>query len=146
MSLLEKGIDDVLLLLHVLFALFQPVALTLDVDDGAMMEHTVEDSGGDGDVGKDFVPLRKSFVRGEDCRDLLIPSGDELKEQVRSLNIHREIADLVDDEQLVFTQGFELVRQSVLEMSLFELLNQGVAVDVIGGETVPCGHHPERRG
>ena len=32
------------------------------------------------------------------------PSGDELKEQVRSLNIHWEIADFVNDEHFVLDQ------------------------------------------
>jgi len=117
--LLKKSIDDVLLLLHVFLALLEAVAFAFDVDDGAVMKHTVEDRGSDGDVCKDLVPLGKGLVGGKDCRGLLIPSGNELKEQVRPLNIHREITDFVDEEQLVFAQYFELVRQSVFKMSLF---------------------------
>ena len=50
----KKGIDDVLFLLHKLLAHFEAVALTLDVDDGAMVQDTVEDGGG---------------VRGTACRE-----------------------------------------------------------------------------
>lgn len=93
LPLIEQGVDDVLLLLHEFLALFEPVALALNVDHRAVMEHTVQDRRGDRYVGKDLVPLREGFVRGEDCRDLLVPPGDELKEQVRALYVHRQIAD-----------------------------------------------------
>ena len=141
MPLLEEGVDDVLLLLHIFFAFFQAVAFAFDVDDGAVVQDAVQDRGGDGDVGEDLVPLRKGLVGGKDGGGLLIPPGNELKEQVRPLNIHREITDLVDDEQLVFAQSFELVRQTVFKMSLFELLNQRVAIDVIGGKAMPGSDH-----
>lgn len=109
MPLLEEGIDNVLLLLHIFLAFFQPVAFALDVDDGTVTQNPVEDRRSDGDICKDLVPLRKGLVGGEDCRGLLIPCCNELKEQVRPLNIHGEITDFVDDEQLVFAQCFELV-------------------------------------
>ena len=48
LCLFKKSINDVLLLLHKLLALFEAAALALDVDDGTVMEHPVEDGGGDG--------------------------------------------------------------------------------------------------
>ena len=63
-------------------------------------------------------------------RRLLIPPGNELEEQVGSLDVHGKMADFVDDEHLAFGQDFELVRQTVLKMGLFELLNELVAIDV----------------
>ena len=42
-----------------------------------------------------------------------------------------EIANLVNDEHPALGQDFELVGQAVLEMGLFELFNELVAVDVI---------------
>lgn len=107
-----------LLLLHIFFAFFQPVAFALDIDDGAVVQNMVEDRRGDGDIGKDLIPLGKGLVGGKDCRDLLIPSGNELEEQVRPLNIHWEITDFVDDKQLVFAQCFELIWQTVFKMRL----------------------------
>ena len=59
------------------------------------MQDAVEDSGGDGDVSKDLVPLGECFVRGEDGRGLFIASGNELKEEIGSLNIHGKVTDLV---------------------------------------------------
>ena len=134
-----------LLLFHEFLPFLQAVALALDVYDSAVVENAVEDRGGDGDVGKDLVPLRKSFVAGKDCGDLLIPPGNELKEQICALNIHGQITNFVNDKQFVFAQSFELVRQPVFKMSLFKLLNQGVTVDVVGGKPMSGGKHAKRR-
>lgn len=67
LSLLKEGIDNVLFLLHIFFTFFQSVALALDIDDGTVMQNTVEDRRGDGDIGKNLVPLRKGLVGSEYC-------------------------------------------------------------------------------
>jgi len=61
LALFEKGVYNMLFLAHKLLALFEAIALALDVDNGAMMQDAVKDSRGDGHVGKDFVPLREGF-------------------------------------------------------------------------------------
>ena len=106
----------------------------------------IQNSEGDGDVGKDLIPLRKGLVGGEYGGGLLIPPGDELEEQIGPLNIHRKVTDLVDYEHPVFGKDFELVRQAVLKMGLFKLLNKLVAVDVVGGEAVLGRHQAQGRG
>ena len=121
-----------LFLAHKFFAFFQAVRFTFDVDDGAVMQNAVQDSGGDGNVGKDLIPLGEGLVGSEDSRCLLIPPGNELEEQVCALDVHREITDLVNDEHPILGQNLEFIRQAVLEMGLFELLNELVAVDVVG--------------
>ena len=80
------------------------------------------------------------FVGGKDGRGLFIASGNELEEKVGSLDIHRKVADLVNDEHPVLGQDFELVGQTILKVSFFELLNELVAVDVVGGEPVLSSH------
>ena len=54
------------------------------------MQDTVEDSGGDGDIGKDLVPLGECFVGSEDGRGLFIASGNELKEKIEALAVTEE--------------------------------------------------------
>ena len=76
----------------------------------------------------------------------VFPYSDQLEEQVCALDIHRKIADLVNDEHPVLGQNFELVRQTVLKMGLFELLNELVAVDVISGEAALRRHKAQGRG
>ena len=120
-----------LFLAHKFLAFFQAVGLTFDVDDSAVMQNAIQDSGGDGNVGKDLIPLGEGLVGSKDGRCFLIPSGNELEEQVCSLNIHREIADFVNDEHPVLGQNLELIWQAVLEIDLFELLNELVAIDVV---------------
>lgn len=118
----KQGVDNVLLLFHIFFTLFQPITLALNVDDGAVMKHTIKDGRGNCHIGKNLVPLREGLVGGKDGGHLLVAPCDELKEQVSPLNIHWQIADLIDDEQFVFAEDFQLVGQAVFKMSLFELL------------------------
>ena len=82
---------------------FQAVRLTLDVDNGAVMQYLIQDGGGNGNVGKDLVPLGEGLVSGKCGRCFLVPSGNELTEQVCALDIHREIfkqSQYIDCESL----------------------------------------------
>ena len=56
-SLVKKSVHDLLLLAHKFLSLFKAVRFALDVNDGAVMQDTIQDSGGNRDVGKDLVPL-----------------------------------------------------------------------------------------
>ena len=64
-----------LFLPHILFVLFKPVALALDVDNGGVMQDTVKDRWGDRNVGEDLIPLGKGFVGGKDGRGSLVTQG-----------------------------------------------------------------------
>ncbi len=116
--MIKKGIDDLLLLTHKFLALFEPVGLALDVNDGAVVQDTVENGGGNCNVGKNLVPLGEDFVGGKDDGSFLIPSGDELEEQIGTLDIHRKIANLINDEHPVLGQDLELVRQTVFKQNV----------------------------
>ena len=61
-SLLKKSVHDLLFLAHKFLSFLETVRLALDVNHGAVMQDTVQDSGGNGDVGKDFVPLGESLI------------------------------------------------------------------------------------
>ena len=52
------------------------------LNDSAVMQDAVQDGGGDGDVGKDLVPLGEGLVGGKDGGRLLISPGNQLEEQV----------------------------------------------------------------
>ncbi len=109
------------------------------------MQDAVQDSGGDGDIGKYLVPLGKSLVGGKDGGRFLIPPGNQLEEQVCALDIYREAAELVDDKHPVLGENFELVRQTVFEMGLLELFNKLVAIDIVGRETALSRHEAQGR-
>ena len=109
-SLLKKSVHDLLLLAHKFLAFFEAVRLALDVNNGAVMQDTVQDGGGNSDIGKDLVPLGEGLIGSEDGGGLLIASGNQLEKQISALNVHREIADFVDNQHPVLSQYFELVR------------------------------------
>ena len=106
-SLLKKSVHDLLLLAHKFLAFLETVRLTFDVDHRAVMQDTVQDSGGNGNVGEDLVPLGKGFVGSEDGGGFLVPPGNQLEEQICPLNVHGEIADFVDNQHPVLGQHFE---------------------------------------
>ena len=58
LALSNRGIVSLNLLLHVLFTFFEPVALALDVDDSALMQHTVKNCRSNGHI------LRRNTVIG----------------------------------------------------------------------------------
>ena len=99
--MLKKSVNDLLLPAHKLLAFLETVRFAFDVDHGAVMQDTVQDGGGNGDVGKDLVPLGKSLIGSEDGGGLLIAPGNQLEEQICTLNVHREIADFVDNQHPV---------------------------------------------
>ena len=135
-----------LFLAHKFFAFFQAIRLTLDVDNGAVIQYPIQDGGGNRNIGKDLIPLGEGLVGGKNSGHFLVLLGHEQKEQVCTLDIHREIADLVDNEHPVLGQDLELVWQAVLKMGLFELLNKLVAIDVVGGEPVLSRHKAQGGG
>ena len=112
----KKSVHDLLLLTHKFLSLFEAVRFTLDVNDGAVVQNTIQDSGDNGDVGKDLVPLGEGLIGSEDGGGLLIPPGNQLKKQIRALNVHRKIADFVDNQHPVLGKYFKPVRQAVLKM------------------------------
>ena len=68
-----------LLLAHKFLALFELVRLAFDVNDGAVMQDTIQNGGGNGDVGKDLIPLGEGLIGSEDGGGLLIASGNQLE-------------------------------------------------------------------
>ena len=77
----KKRVHDLLFLAHKFHAFFQTVSSVLDIDDGAAMQNTVQDGGGDGNVGKDLAPQRKGLLGSKYGRGFLILSGNELEEK-----------------------------------------------------------------
>ena len=78
-TLLKKRVHKLLLLAHKLFAFLEAVRLAFDVNDGAVMQDTIQDGRGNGDVGKDLIPLGEGLIGSEDGGGLLIPPGNQLE-------------------------------------------------------------------
>ena len=80
---------------------FETIALARDLHDGCVMQDAVKHGGRQhGVVGEGFVSAAEAEVRRQDHRALFIRAGNNLEEQVRLFAPERQIADLVDDQQL----------------------------------------------
>ena len=145
-TLLKKGIDNLLFLTHKFLAFLKAIRFALDVNDSAVMQDRIKDGGGNGNVGKDLVPLREGLIGNENSGDLFIAASNQLEEKVGALNVHREISDLINDKHPIPGEDFKPVGQAVLKMGFFELLNELVAVDIVSGEPVLSGHKAQGGG
>lgn len=77
----------------------QSIARAVDLNDDCVMEQAVEQSRGHDCIAEDFAPFGEAAIGGEDHCALFVTGVDELEEQVSTPGDHREVADLVDDEQ-----------------------------------------------
>ena len=66
------------------------------------MKQAIEDRGGKNIIAEDRPPLRHDLIGGDQQAAAFVPPGDELEEKMRAATLERQIAELVDDEQLRF--------------------------------------------
>src|SRR6266542_3263994 len=76
--------------------------------------------GGDHRVAEDLAPLLEAAVGGDDDRAALVAPGDEREEEVGRAALERQVADLVDDEQVVALETPELGLELVAVLRLLE--------------------------
>ena len=91
----------------------QTITLAFDIDRDGMVEQSIENRRGDDGIPEDLAPGAEALIAGEQNRALLIAPGDELEEQIGALPINRDIADLVNDQELGLGQHLEPVLQPV---------------------------------
>jgi hypothetical protein len=115
----EFGGDDTGFLL-----VLEPVAFALDVDGGRVVQQPVEDGRIDHVVGEDRAPVAVALVGGEDDGPLLIAFRDQLKQAGGGERIERQIAHLVEDEQLGLDQQTHPFLQLVLVAGALELRDE----------------------
>ena len=70
-------------------------------------------------------PFADRAIAGDQNAAPLVAPGDELKEQMRRIGLERQIAELVDNQQLRLAEMGEAVLQPALAMRLGELGHQG---------------------
>ena len=83
-----------------------------------MVQDPVQDGRGDHGIAEDLVPLREAPVRGQDQRALFVPPRDELEEQMRAVPVDRDVADLVDDQELGLAVELQPLLDPVLGVGL----------------------------
>lgn len=97
------------------------VAGAFDLHDDGMMQEPVEQRGGEDGIAEHVAPFGKTPVRGEDHRSSFVPRIDQLEEQVAAAGCHRQVADLVNDEQRRPTEEAYALAQSAFSLGLGEL-------------------------
>jgi hypothetical protein len=73
-----------------------------------VVDEPVDQGRGHHRVAQDLVPLLEGAVRGDDDRAACVAARDEREQQVGRLALERQVADLVDDEQVVALEAAQL--------------------------------------
>src|SRR5215471_10077294 len=116
------GYGELVLLLSAVFAschgvltrrfLFSAEALAFDDDGIDVVQDAVEDGGGEGAVViEDLSPVFVDAVGGDHQRRALVALADNLEQQVGTVFVDRQVAELVDDKQA----GLEVAADLPLE-------------------------------
>jgi hypothetical protein len=64
------------------------------------MKQAIEDRSGEDVVAKDGAPLRNDLVGSDQETAAFVAAGDELEKEMGAPSFKRQIAELVDDQQL----------------------------------------------
>lgn len=85
------------------------------------MEEAIEDRRGDDRVAEDLAPRPETMITRDDARaPLVVAEADELKEEIGPLPVDRNLADLVDNDQMRLGEELEPPIGSVLGQCLAE--------------------------
>src|SRR5690606_14137730 len=104
----------------------KPVAVATDREHVAVVEQAVEDRGRDDRIAEDAAPFADRTVARDEQAPALVAARDELEEEMRSLGLEREVAELVDDQKLRLGPVLEPLLEPALELGLAELGHQRV--------------------
>src|SRR5438132_10833610 len=76
-----------------------PVAVAANVQYGRVVEKSVDDGRSDDRFVEDLAPVPEPTVGGQDDGATLIALGDHVEDPVGRGLVHREITELINDEQ-----------------------------------------------
>ena len=102
-----------------------------------MVQEPVEDCGGDDRIGEHHAPFGNAAVRRDQHGAGFVAPADQLEEQVRRVGLQRQVAELVDDQQLRLRQRQQFLVQRRSPCALARPATSVVAV-------VNCTVYPAR--
>jgi hypothetical protein len=109
-----------------------------------VVDEPVDQGRGHHRVAQDLVPLLEGAVRGDDDRAACVAARDEREQQVGRLALERQVADLVDDEQVVALEAAQLALELVSVLRRLEPgdpflgSGEGDAVALLAGPDREC--------
>jgi hypothetical protein len=98
----------------------EAVACAFDLDDDGVVEQPVQQRRGDDRIAEHLAPFGEAAVGCQDHGTLLAAGVDELEEAVAVARRDRQIADLVDDEQVRALQLADALFEFSLPLGLGE--------------------------
>ena len=101
-------------------AFAEAVALALKRDHGRVVHESVDQGRGDHRVAEDLAPGFEPAVAGDDDAAAFVAAGDQGEEEVRGLAFEGEVADLVDDQQLVALEALKFLVERVALLGFLE--------------------------
>lgn len=72
-----------------------------------VVDDVVDHGSGHGDIAEALRPLGKRQVGCDDDGAVFVASGDELEKQIRCVGFDRDVAEFVDDQQVVPVKALE---------------------------------------
>ncbi len=89
-----------------------------------MVEEPVEQADGRRVLGEEVTPVLERPGRADAQRASLIGCGDDAKEELGAVVVHRGEADLVDQDQVGFEDLFDHLADGVVGQSAIEVLDE----------------------
>ena len=75
-------------------------------------------------VVEELAPAGEVLVGGQDDGPVFVQAVDQLEQVVAGLSRHRQVTQLIDDQQVVFGQGADPLFQLTLHLGQFQLFHQ----------------------
>src|SRR5215472_16711930 len=119
-------------------------AFSFDIDCNRMVQQAVEDRASDHGVAEYLAPRAETLIAGDDDGAALIAARDQLEEQIGTLAVDGQIANLVADQKLRLGQHLEPFLEPAFSQRLAERGNQGGRGDEQGADPLLAGFHAER--
>jgi len=88
------------------------------------MGQPIEHGGGHFGVAEDLRPIGEGEVRRDDDRGVFVELADEMEQQLRAGLAERQIAEFVDDDEVVTQQGLDDAAAPSGGLFLFELIDE----------------------
>lgn len=116
------------------------------VDDVTFMQESVEQGCGEVFVVQESVPLAKAEVGGEQGAALVMTVLNQGKEVADLLGLGFDVADFINEQDVIATEVFDDFRLTVVRLCLLKLIDQCGEVDVASAVAVLDGLHQEAGG
>jgi hypothetical protein len=105
-------------------AVLEPPAGIAGLDDIAVMGQPIQHGGGHLGVAEDLRPIGEGEVGGDQQRRVLIELADQMEQQLAAGLAERQIAEFVDDDEIVAQQLLGQAATATGRLFLFELVDQ----------------------